>query len=389
MAENIYSCFHYHKKCQEDRQAIEALAPKVMEAAEKAVYGVIGDIKYTTRTTAPNGGVWCDGATYSKADFTYVHNLLTKGKLQCVDIATYNNVVSLNGSCGLFGFDANSESFRVPLLKDVYLKAGQEAETFGAESLPQHTHTRGTMNITGTLPTDSGGASSRTGAFYAAGSAGGASGSSGNNNLTGFDASRSWTGETSGASGATYKSGAKVNPDHVKYRAYVVLYTAEKELSIVNWTNQLQRKTDDGVATLNNLANTYSKEIGYLSGTTSNIQTQLNGKANADADNFSANGKAAIAGLGMPSTKYTTLTAGATASTYVAPANGYFTARYASKAGVICFHNNNTRIISGNDTGANLPHGAYIHAKKGETVVLHYNNGTPEHFYFVYAGVDA
>ena len=278
MAENIYSCFHYHKKCQEDRQAIEALAPKVMESAEKAVYGVIGDIKYTTRTTAPNGGVWCDGATYSKADFTYVHNLLTEGKLQCVDIATYNNVVSLNGSCGLFGFDANSESFRVPLLKDVYLKAGQEAETFGAESLPQHTHTRGTMNITGTLPTDSGGASSRTGAFYAAGSAGGASGSSGNNNLTGFDASLSWTGETSGASGATYKSGAKVNPDHVKYRAYVVLYTAEKELSIVNWTNQLQRKTDDGVATLNNLANTYSKEIGYLSGVESNIQTQLNSK---------------------------------------------------------------------------------------------------------------
>lgn len=261
MAENIYSCFHYHKKCQEDRQAIEELAPKIMEAAGNVAWGNVGDIKYTARTDVPNGGAWCDGAAYAKEDYPDVYKLLTDGKLVSVDMATFNSSVSLNGSCGFFGLD--DVGFKVPLLKDVYLKAGQEADEFGAESLP---------NIKGSLVDVTGGVSlSSSGAFNLGGTYTYAlqAGSSAKGGTYSFDAS---------GSSPAYQDGAKVNPDHVKYRAYVVLFLAEKELSIVNWTNQLQRKTDDGVSTLNNLANTYSKEIGYLDGVTSNIQTQLNGK---------------------------------------------------------------------------------------------------------------
>lgn len=281
MAENIYSCFHYHKKCQEDRQAIEELAPKIMEAAGNAAWGNVGDIKYTARTDVPNGGAWCDGATYAKEDYPDVYKLLTDGKLVSVDMATFNSSVNLNGSCGFFGLD--DTGFKVPLLKDVYLKAGQEADEFGAESLP---------NITGELATSVPANYEKTQkgavqvqAFGTSSSLGMSAGSAINHtagSVYGFalNASRS---------SSTYQNGAKVNPDHVKYRAYIVLYTAEKELSIVDWTNQLQSKTDasinqieaktdDGVSTLNNLANTYSKEIGYLNGVTSNIQTQLNGK---------------------------------------------------------------------------------------------------------------
>lgn len=47
-------------------------------------------------------------------------------------------------------------------------------------------------------------------------------------------------------------------------------------------------------------------------------------KANINADNFSVAGKAVLAGLGMPSSRYTDITPGATETTYTAPANGWF-----------------------------------------------------------------
>ena len=101
--DNIYSAYHYACKTKADREAIEALAPKVLEAADKAAFGNIGDIKYTLRTTVPNGGAWCDGASYAKEDYPDVYKLLTDGKLVSVDMTTFDSSVNLNGSCGFFG----------------------------------------------------------------------------------------------------------------------------------------------------------------------------------------------------------------------------------------------------------------------------------------------
>ena len=55
-----------------------------------------------------------------------------------------------------------------------------------------------------------------------------------------------------------------------------------------------------------------------------NIATDLNGKADTDLTNVTNQAKALMSTMGMPSTRYVDLTLGASTSTYVAPANGYF-----------------------------------------------------------------
>lgn len=242
MADNIFSAFHYHVKCAEDREVVKQYANEAIEQFEKAKetaalasFGNIGDIKYTSRTAAPNGCFWCDGQTIAKADLPKVYDMLKAGDLHYVDIDTYNNVVELNGSCGFFGLDTANETFRVPLLADVYLKAGQEADEFGAESLPNITGSSGQTDCSSFTYNPK-----TSGAFYSNGESKryfmGRSGESTNTlGILTLDASRS---------SSAYQDGAKVNPDHVKYRACVVLYSGEKELSIVNWSNHLTRLTE-------------------------------------------------------------------------------------------------------------------------------------------------
>ena len=232
--DNIYSAYHYACKTKKDREAIEALKPQIDDAVQKAVWGNIGDIKYTTRTTVPNGGYWCDGQTISKSELESVYQMLVDGKLQSVDITTYNSVVTTNGSCGFFGLDTENETFKVPTLTDVYIKSGQAAQTFGAESLP---------NITGSWsPNGVDGTTTATGAFSVTSrSANGAGHSGATTYGFNFDASRS---------SSVYKSGAKVNPDNVKYRAYVILYTAVKEFNIADYTSRLENTTQIGVSTV-------------------------------------------------------------------------------------------------------------------------------------------
>ena len=190
------------------------------DSSVKSSFGNIGDIKYTSRTDVPEGGAWCDGALYTKAQFPDIYQMLVDGKLQSTTVTDFDSKVSANGSCGFFGLDTSNERFKVPLLKDVYLKAGQAPLSFGAESLP---------NITGELfwgPQTgiTSGIDIPQGAFYG-------KTSKSNFPLTnpgqaytgGFDASRS---------SSTYQDGAKVNPDNVVYRAYVVLYTAASSASV-------------------------------------------------------------------------------------------------------------------------------------------------------------
>lgn len=174
-------------------------------AGSRSYIGNIGDIKYTTRVDLPFGGSWCDGSIKLKAQFPTVYQMLIDGKLQALDIATYESALNLNGSCGFFGLDTATESFRVPSLNDVYIKAGQDALEFGVESLP---------NITGAIGSVTGGPTD--GAFYLSGSNSKGSAQDGTDSNCYMDAS---------LFSSTYQTGAKVNPDHVKYRAYVVLYT--------------------------------------------------------------------------------------------------------------------------------------------------------------------
>ena len=187
------------------------------DSSVKSSFGNIGDINHTTSTEVPLGGAWCDGTLYTKAQFPDVYQMLVDGKLQSTTVSAFDSIVSANGSCGFFGLDTANERFKVPLLKDVYLKAGQAPLMFGAESLPNVKGGIGSIGDYGDVAvvteafergehihsTDAGGWVP----FY---------------NAT-FDASRS---------SSTYQDAAKVNPDHVVYRAYVVLYASAAEASV-------------------------------------------------------------------------------------------------------------------------------------------------------------
>ena len=225
--------------------AAEESADSALEAANKASFGNIGDIYPTTSTVVPNGGAWCDGAEYTKAAFPDMYARLVAGKNISVSIDTFNELVNTYGSCSFFGLNTETESFKVPLLKDVYIKVGNTLLAFGAESLP---------NITGSLIAGSTGevmhnTTIASGAFKLQNTQNSKvsySGSGGNANLY-FDAS---------ASSSTYQNGAKVNPDHVVYRAYVVLYASAAEASVAQ---------------------------------AAEFMTALGGKANVDLSNVSSN----------------------------------------------------------------------------------------------------
>lgn len=190
-----------------------------LEAATKASFGNIGDIKYTIRTDVPNGGAWCDGSEYTKAAFPDIYQMLVDGKISYTDYTSFSESISENGSCGFFALDEDNEKFKVPLLKDVYLKAGDVPNMFGSESLPNITGSLSPiMGRLETTPVGSG--------FVYANNAGAETLGAGAFNLNigsvNFNASRN---------SSTYQEGAKVNPDHVVYRAYVVLYSSAAEAS--------------------------------------------------------------------------------------------------------------------------------------------------------------
>ena len=174
-----------------------------MEAAVKATIGNIGDIQFTIRSDVPNGSVWCDGTEYSKAEFPDVYALLVSGKLYNTTYETFNNLITNHGSCGLFALDTVNEKFKVPSLNSIALEAAQTAAGFLAESLPQHTYQY--QHISGAT-------ADWTGNSNAA-----------RNALGDFT--------TGKADNPTYQDNAKVKTDRVVYRAYVVMYTGETEVS--------------------------------------------------------------------------------------------------------------------------------------------------------------
>lgn len=199
--------------------ASAASAAVAANAAADASYGNIGDIKFTLRTDIPKGGAWCDGKIYTKSQYPELYQLLEAGKLQNITAEEYASQLASDGVCGFFGLDSVAQTFRVPLIKDVYLKAGNSnLAEFGVESLP---------NITGGFAHSTCSGNDNSGAFYA-GRGVSTANNGGNYTRDGvysyFDAS---------LSSSIYQNNAKVNPDHLTYRAYVVLYSAKIETSTV------------------------------------------------------------------------------------------------------------------------------------------------------------
>lgn len=144
----------------------------------------VGTILDYGGTTAPSGFLICNGAAVSRT--------------------AYSALFSVIGT--RFGAGNGSTTFNLPLFTGGQFARGVAPSSVGTKysaSLPPltassagtHTHTRGTMNITGRIQTPDD--IQPEGAFYRRGFIGNETGGTGAQQDVGFDAYRSWTGETS------------------------------------------------------------------------------------------------------------------------------------------------------------------------------------------------
>ena len=116
-----------------------------------------------------------------------------------------------------------------------------------------------------------------------------------------------------------------------------------------------------------------------------NASAIVNTKANTDASNFNQTGKSYLAGIGMPSTRKDVLTVLSSGSSYIAPADGFFTAGN-SQGGVRLTCTNTTICVSSNLLSGIWGGNCFIPVKKGQEVIINYtNNSSNVNIVFVYA----
>ena len=293
------------------------------------------------------------------------------------------------GQCGRFVVE--NDYIRIPKLTR-FMGATVTLSEIGksfAQSLPQHTHTRGTMNITGKMNAswEYDATQIATGAFTykkegddneSPESAAGAGGQ-----VWYFDASRSWTGSTSGASDDSYKEGAKVQPDHVKYPYYMVIGSeGQKEEISVDINNVYED--------INLKADRATTLAGYgITDAYTQTQTDsfLNTKANTSANNFSSAGKQILSALSMPSkTKYTDLTLGASGAIYTAPATGWFLIDKSANDQEYVYIGSNLGVSFTLSSSGSQGICATIPVPKGKAISISYNaSRQTNRFRFIYA----
>ena len=210
------------------------------------------------------------------------------------DIANKEAIDSSFNTLGMawyYGIDEENE--RIFLPRNVWFEQMSMDDVGKAieAGLPTHTHTRGTMNITG--QTDGGYSGwSASGAFYNTGKThdnfgGGASGF----NIQNFDASRSWTGSTStGNYSKALATTDTVQPNAVKKLLYICVGNTVSDTSWVDVVTQvqegakdIQEAKDEAIEAMRNVAGG-TVPIGFIGSAilgideTLNLQRYLNGQ---------------------------------------------------------------------------------------------------------------
>ena len=208
----------------------------------------IGSIGYTLRTEVPEGGAWCDGASYTKAQFPDVYQMLVDGKLSSTDYTTFDESVSTNGFCDLFALNTSTTSFKVPKLLDKYvMTVDDEVPVIGngiAVGLTNGTNDQGlyqSVNPSG-------------GVYLSANAYGSSVGT--NSTVTGGISSNASVGITTDPTKSGIIADTTSSKKVATLRAYVVLYSSAAEASVA----QAQE-----------------------------FMTALGGKANTDLSNVSSN----------------------------------------------------------------------------------------------------
>ena len=189
----------------------------------------IGDVFFTMRKdTALNGAVMCDGTTYQTTDFSgagSISSLLSLNKIPYVSLATYETLLTTNGSVGVFGWDGvGTTAFRVPSLNDIFVETGTAAQ-IGDYLAP------GVPNITAKFNAKTTGGNGQ-GAIRVASSWASRGWDGGDNESTfEFDAS---------TVSSVYKNDVStVQPNAVRYRAMVQLAVGATDEALETCTNVL------------------------------------------------------------------------------------------------------------------------------------------------------
>lgn len=170
------------------------LSPAIEDEDFIAPNGLTGIICYYPVTSIPKGWLVCDGAAYSRATYLRLYNKIGT-KYGSGDGTTTFNVPNLSGVT-IRGYQQGYTQ-DLGVTKDGTV-GGHTHKLSGVTSeTGSHSHTRGSMNITGLIVTNQGRAE---GAFYNSGTDyiwGGGRSDSKQNGGRGFEASRTWTGSTS------------------------------------------------------------------------------------------------------------------------------------------------------------------------------------------------
>lgn len=114
-----YSALHYAAKAEKSALSAATYAANL----KNATFGNIGDIKYSCRNVAPNGGVWCDGSEYTQAQFPDFYTMLVNGDIPSTTYENYTTELTANGVCGRFALDTANTKFRVPTLADAFFSS--------------------------------------------------------------------------------------------------------------------------------------------------------------------------------------------------------------------------------------------------------------------------
>lgn len=167
------------------------------------------------------------------------------------------------GQCGKFVIDDEAGTIRLPAIVNINgLTDLSKCGLIKDESLPAHKHTRGTMEITGSLGTVHQFGYTDRGAFYRSwtGTKSGSGGGNGDWSNWEFKASRDWTGSTSAPDNTIYQDNAPVQQEAVQYPYVICVNTGVEEAERpinnyqVNNTNSYGDNKYVGNTILNNLS---------------------------------------------------------------------------------------------------------------------------------------
>ena len=130
----------------------------------------------------------------------------------------------------------------------------------------------------------------------------------------------------------------------------------------------------------------------YVGDTNINVSLIDTGKLTQEVANLIPNNSSLISGYSMPSDRYIDLELGASGTTYVAPANGWFTLSKSASASnqYIDFFNETTNIgVKCWSTSSNVQRLTTPPVRKGQVMNCSYNAGGTVHFFrFIYAEGD-